>query len=234
MLMMLTLFSVASLVSAGKEPCPIALDIITVPDYAAIGLTVSLKQDGFPVATVSVNQYKEAVFELSGVLGVECTCFEATILECDDNPICHKTVCFNPQGYTQWDISSVELPCPEPVICPECEICPDLPPSCEEQGYILPEDCEEPEPCPDCPFAGLFEIVISVIISLTVGGGIGITIGRYKNTGKLFLKITRHKHPEHQTAGARKLHSIYTIHNIEPHPKGEQYPKYDERGKYVG
>lgn len=130
-----------------------------------------------------------------------------------------------------FDLCPAYEPCPECPICPEPEVCPDCPTcpeivSCEEQGYILPEDCPVEE-CPAIPFWYEYvETIIALVIAGLVGAGVQFTVSKSK-TGKLFLRVTRHKH-----ANYPYYHSVYTVHQKEPHKKGEAYPKY-VNGRYV-
>jgi len=151
-LALLALFSFSQTAVSQMEPCPIALDIRTLPSFAADGLTVILKYGGAPIAQKTIRD-GEVLFDVSHL--APCGSFEAVILECEDNPACHKAVAFNPSGYTLWDITAVEIPC-KPCVCDWCkdilDKCPDeimeecltgdycIP--CEKQGYVLPENCD--------------------------------------------------------------------------------------------
>ena len=93
---LMALHTVTSPVLAASDPCPIALDIITVPPQAAQGLLVVLKLDGVPLEQSYVNDYYEVMFEVSDVISGSCVgkVFEAVIVPCESNPACHKNVMF--------------------------------------------------------------------------------------------------------------------------------------------
>lgn len=217
MTILMMLLTIASPVLASSEPCVIALDIKTVPPEAAVGLTIVLKQEGVAIIQGNVNEYKEMVFEVSQIIGVECTSFEAVIVECEDNAACHKTVAFNPSGYITWDITAVDVPCPACPTCPICPTCPSCPACpttttisetyCTDNGFILPEECET---CTS------IEVLITALVAffglgyLVSGEGYKVILGRDKS-GKKKVKITQHKHKV-SPSGIPSYHSIYTIH----------------------
>ena len=89
--------------AANEPPCPIGLVINTVPTSANMGLRIQLTDAGTVIMDENTNEYGELTFELGGV--AVCKAYIATILDCADNPICVRTVAFNPAGPTIWDIT---------------------------------------------------------------------------------------------------------------------------------
>lgn len=225
---LMTLLTVVSPVLAfgATAPCPIALIVKTLPADSAVGLTVVLSYNGVPIKQARVNQYKEVMFEVSQIPGVQCGSFDAKILECEEKSACHKTVGFNPAGFTVWDISGVDVPCPVCSDCPTTTTTTLSEDYCIDEGFILPEDC----PSGFC--MELFQFVVTIIVALGGGAGVSLVISKKKDGG-ISVRATRHKHNHVSTSG-RRYHSIYTVHRSEPHPKGEINPKYSEAGKYLG
>jgi len=234
---MLLAMSLAMIPAMALEPCPLAVKFITSPPEANIGLETEILYGGKVVAAGTSNEFGELVVDLGDANIPNCVYqnFELVVKRCADNSLCHKTISFNPQGYTNIDLISVNLF--EPVVCEECppvypvcnvQGCRDLGwmPSeecltCESQGYIKPEDC----PVKECPDIAL-DVIVSIIISLAVGAGVG-------------FKVTKYGTKTHYHPGRSDYHSPDVMHSAPyTHKKGELFPKYekDEAGKwkYVG
>lgn len=122
--------------------------------------------------------------------------------------------------------------------CPDC-ICPD----CNCQDYNYPEcNCPEDltpynecdECCPECEGTDLGTLILYILsffgIGLATGEGIKLVIRKRKDTGKLEIQVTQHKH-----IGISGYHSIYRVHDATKtkHPKGEINPTYDSYGRYI-
>lgn len=122
--------------------------------------------------------------------------------------------------------------------CPDCPSCPDSYdcPTCYCEVNVCPtcpiektcEVCKECETCPICE-SNIFSQILLIILGVLAGGaGVGIVVRRNAKTGKLEVEVTKHKHKNYNF-----YHSIYTMHQKQPHLKGEINPTYTEEGYYV-
>lgn len=98
-------------------------------------------------------------------------------------------------------------------------------------GLVAPEikyiekDCPEEPECPEDE--SLFNMILTAVLGLAAGAGIGFTVYRDKD-GKLKFNMRTHRH-EHRNY----YHSIYTVHRAPAtHAYGELKPKY-VNGVYV-
>ncbi len=86
----LALILIISNAMATSIPCPILLEIKTIPESAATGLHVELRDGSRIVQRYIVNEYHEAAFDVGGI--AECKEYTAVIVECQDKPSCSKKV----------------------------------------------------------------------------------------------------------------------------------------------
>ncbi len=127
-------------------PCPIALDFEASPPGSEIGLNAEISYLDKIVWKGMVNEYSEIVADLGGLDIPNCNfqSFKLVILECKDDPICTKTVAFNPDGYTLIDLKAVDF---------FGRVCPSCPAILEDTTPYEKCDtcCPTPETCPICP-----------------------------------------------------------------------------------
>jgi len=241
------IFSLALMASGvlALEPCPLAFNFLTSPPGAAVGLNVQINYLNNQVYSGTVNEYGEIVMDLGdqGISNCNVQNFILTVLECKDDPICSQTVSFNPNGYTTIDLREANLfseclttdqctaicptcpdcKCPE-CICPACPICCSYA-WCEENGFIKPEECPVQEDT-------TIDTVIIAIVTLIAGLG----IGKYKLGVKIYTNEKGEVVKQHKHRNIIGYHSISTMHQSQPHKKGEIAPSYsdekDEKGKY--
>lgn len=245
-LVMLALISIVFAQGTIQPPCPIFLKLVTVPEGSNIGLTVVLKDtDGTVVMQKSSNEYGEVLFELGGI--AECKAYKATILECDDIPECSRMVEFNPLGFTTWDITAVEVPCPAcNSCCPSCPICEDCPITttvtttipedyCVNEGYILPEDCEDVI-CPDWELSWT-NVLAAFVGAITAGFAVYVKGGKLKLAKKKIEELVQAM-PKgcglrlfHAYSGQSELKHVHrspkSYHSLDKRHKG----KYDHNGE---
>jgi hypothetical protein len=226
------------------EPCPLAFDFKTSPPGAEVGLNVQISYLDRTISGV-VNEYGEFVTDLGNYNIPNCLTqnFKLTVVECKDNPVCTKTVSFNPSGYTTIDITGANLfsecltadqctaMCPN-CNCPEC-VCPECPSSCcsyawcEDGGFITPEECPKTVSDQDLVTAAVTAISIFIV---------GLGIGKYKLGVKIYTNEKGEVVKQHKHRNIIGYHSISTMHQSQPHKKGEIAPSYsnekDEKGKY--
>lgn len=245
------IFSLALMASGALalEPCPLAFNFLTSPPGAAVGLNVQLTYLNNQVYTGTVNEYGEIVLDLGdqGISKCNSQNFILTVLECKDDPVCSQTVSFNPNGYTTIDLREANLfeecltrdqctalcpTCPD-CNCPEC-VCPECPTDqqcsyawCEDNGFIKPEEC--PKAVSDQDIVTAAVTAISIFIA-------GLGIGKYKLGVKIYTNEKGEVVKQHKHRNIIGYHSVNTMHQSQPHKKGEIAPNYsdekDEKGKY--
>jgi len=207
------------------EPCPLGFKFLTSPPDANEGLTVQLKY--FDKTWIVPETYPgEYMIDLGDQEISNCLTqnFELVVVDCQDNPVCHQTVSFNPNGYTTIDLTSANL-FPQTTVettiltTTETTICPEIPEECFSRAECLEMfECEE---CPDLTVDYVITVIITAIISAGLSYGYGLKFYK-KSTGEV---STMHMHP-----GIKGYHSIYTVH-MNPkirHPKGMVIPKYEK------
>jgi len=220
------------------EPCPLAMKFVTSPPSANQNLEITVSY-GSHYVTGMTNEYGEAVVDM-GHLGIaDCLVqdFDMVVTKCSSDPICHQTVSFNPNGFTTFDISKANLfeeECPpDETPYAQCDSCclPTSCESCESKGYIKSEDC----PVTEQPDYTIDAAVAAIIIFIT-----GLGIGKYKLGVKIYTKTTGEVVAQHTHRNITGYHSINTMHQHQPHKKGEIAPKYDDKKgedgyyKYLG
>lgn len=126
--------------------------------------------------------------------------------------------------------------CPVCLECPncDCQVCNECP-NCNCPEDITPyKECNSCcEECPKCTGTDMNTLILFILSFFGIGlaggtYGYKFVVRKRKGTGKLEIQITQHKH-----CGMNRYHSINTIHNKNPHKKGEINPKYTSYGKYI-
>ena len=164
------------------EPCPLAFDVLTSPPDTEVTVKIIYKDDSW----TGITKNGELVMDLGdkNIPGCIYQNFDLVVLECEDNPVCHKTVSFNSDGYTIIDIREAWLEGiittttiePDKCICEECDEC--KPCYCDE---CVCEECKCPE--------GI-DSFLAAFIGLIVGGfGIFIYDGKIKLVKKSLDKL---------------------------------------------
>jgi hypothetical protein len=96
---------------------------------------------------------------------------------------------------------------------------------CEDGGFIKPEECPVQKDT-------TIDTVIIAIVTLIAGLG----IGKYKLGVKIYTNDKGEVVKQHKHRNVVGYHSVNTIHQSQPHKKGEIAPNYsdekDEKGKY--
>jgi len=111
------LMFLVSSVLAQAIPCPVSLRILALTPGSEAGLTVVLKDGPIIIDSRVTGVGGEIVFNPN-----VCKDYSAVIVECESSSKCHKTVGFNPAGFTDWDITESGVVIP----CPECQVAPIL------------------------------------------------------------------------------------------------------------
>ncbi|MFH1422110.1 MAG: hypothetical protein ABIH42_05300 [Planctomycetota bacterium] len=248
----LFVFIMASMLMVGvvaatpSSPMPIAIKVIMNNPGDAIGIDVIVRDMTHPFTMIlKTNEYAEAINDWgnAGVKGSIGDVFEIEVKgktvtqTMQDSGLGGGVVFVNladencpvlPKDTTPYD----EFTCPQKEVIKEipakCPILECSPVTC--QAIECPTvDCEKECIPADCPKEDdTFKIIISIIGSLMVGTGIGLSIYRDGKTGKLIFSIKSHRHE-----GRTSLHSIYTVHRVPyTHGYGEPVPVYKD-GKYI-
>lgn len=203
------------------EPCPIAVKFVTSPPEANVGLTVDLVYSGSVISSGMTNEYGEIIIDVGdqGIPNCGSQNFAMVVRDCESNSLCHRTVSFNPYGFTTVDLTSVDLfyRATTTTVAPTTTTTIEAP-SCGALGFILPEDCPGPSE----------ETVMAIIASLIIAAGAGFGYKSYISKSGQLVKM--HKH-----YGIVGYHSpgISHLNKSIRHPKGMIFPKY-VNGKYAG
>lgn len=195
----LALLSITA-VSALVLPCPIAGTITATGGWNIGSLTVigkNLNTGEEMHASMGGSNYMLEVANFPKSYRNGDT-IRVSIVECAPDPLCVKEVqVYGAPIELNFDLTGLKCPpcdcptcptcdscCPVPVECDSC--CPTIE-SCEDQGYILPEDCDVtncedagyilPEDCKDviCPECINPIVIIVIVIVFLI---IGIIIGK--------------------------------------------------------
>lgn len=211
---------------AYSMPQPIAGHIITTPVSAADVLTVLARNVRTNGEIYAIRAGDEYLVEIANIPGgyVPMDTIKVMIVECLENPSCTQAVVVEGSPIVlDFDLrTGVCLPCPDcptttTMPCPSCDSCclecptTTIPQTCEEQGYILSEDC---------PPIITFETVIEFIVTIVIGAGAGYGLKVYMSkSGNVKLL---HKH-----VGITGYHDPNIVHYnpLYRHKKGEIAPK---------
>jgi hypothetical protein len=222
----IALMSGMAIADTGIAPCPLAFTFLTSPSGAAIGQEVTLTYQD-KIFTGTVNEYGELVMDLGaeGIPNCNAQNFKLTVMGCKDDPVCTQTVSFNPNGYTTIDLRDANQfeKCPEDTTpYASCNSCCLTPSSCEDQGYIKPADC----PVQEQPDYTIDYFVSAIVIFIA-----GLGIGKYKLGVKIYTNTKGEVITQHTHRNITGYHSVNTMHQHQPHKKGEIAPKYaDTKG----
>jgi hypothetical protein len=170
-----------------------------------------------------------------------------SLVACSSSVSCSKTSTLG-GGVTQLTFDLIDMNVfPDPIVtdcttttCPTCSGCVCTPTQCDTVVCptcpVVPacDVCNTCAVCPEQKNDNLTTLIASVITLLLGGGAVYIAQGTKKAKVQMVngVAVVTHKHPL-----STSYHSINTMHNNEPHKKGEIYPNYvkvDGVYKYKG
>lgn len=156
------------------EPCPLAFDVLTSPPGQEVVIEVFYKDQAYRGKTVN----GELVMDLGeyGIPNCIYQNFDLVVTDCSADPVCHKVVSFNPDGYTTIDIKDAwlgEVETTTTTIPEECDPC-----YCEE---CVCEECPEKE--------GLDDLLVAFFSVIAGGFAVFVYKGKVKFNKKNIDKL---------------------------------------------